>query len=160
MKLRDQFTFKQKPTGLFKWFLGMPRWIFRLRLGSMFGHRFVLLEHYGRKSGAIYQTPLEVVVRDGDTYTVCSGTGPRADWYLNLKARPAHGLWVGSRLHRVEQRFLPDEEAGQALADYEVAHPKAAKRLEEAMGVGYEDIGVPRIEAAQAIPMIEFELAD
>ena len=97
-----------------------------------------------------------MVERNGDRYTVCSGTGAHADWYLNIRARLAHGLWVGTRLHPVEQRFLEDQEAAEALARYEVAHPKAAAKLESAMGVGYDGTGVSRIEAAHAIPMFEF----
>ena len=160
LSFADQFTFKQKPKGVFKLILGAPKWVYRARLGGVLGSRFCMLEHYGRKSGRIYQTPLEVVERDGDRYTVCSGTGPKADWYLNLHARPAHGLWVGSRLYTVEQRFLPDDEAAETLARYEVAHTKAAKKLEEAMGVAYDGVGVPRIEAAQAIPMVQFLLLE
>ena len=154
----NRFDFKQKPTGLFKRFLHSPVWLFRVRLGIVFGKRIVMLEHLGRRSGKLRQTPLEVVHRDGDAYILCSGTGPNADWYRNLRSNPATGLWVGSHRYDVEQRFLEDSEAATTFAIYEQGHPKAAKRLTELMGVSHDGTHLGRIEMVAKIPMIELTL--
>jgi deazaflavin-dependent oxidoreductase (nitroreductase family) len=154
------FDFKQKPTGLFKRILHAPVWLFRARLGFLFGKRIVMLEHEGRRSGKLRQTPLEVVDREGDAYVLCSGTGPNADWYRNLKAKPALGLWVGSRRHRVTQRFLDDGEAATRFAQYEAAHEKAAERLTALMGVSHDGTHEGRMRMVAKIPMVELRLAD
>jgi deazaflavin-dependent oxidoreductase (nitroreductase family) len=154
------FNFKQKPSGLFKHLLHAPVWLFRARLGFLFGKRIVMLEHEGRRSGKLRQTPLEVVQRHGNAYVLCSGTGPGADWYRNLKAKPALALWVGSTRHRVDQRFLDDSEAATVFAGYESAHPKAADRLTDLMGVSHDGTHEGRVKMVAAIPMVELRLAD
>ena len=34
--MSDDFSFRKKPTGLFKWLLQAPKWVFRARLGFIF----------------------------------------------------------------------------------------------------------------------------
>lgn len=154
----DRFTFKRKPTGLFKRILHAPVWLFRARLGLLFGKRIVMLEYRGRRSGRLRRTPLEVVHRSGDAYLVCSGTGPKADWYRNITANPAVALWVGSRRHEVEQRFLDDSEAATTFAGYERAHPGAAARLTDLMGVSHDGTHTGRMGMVAQIPMVELRL--
>lgn len=158
MNKKDRFTFRQKPTGLLKHILHSPVWLFRARLGFLFGKRFVMLEHTGRRSGKLRQTPLEVVRRDGDSYTLCSGTGASADWYRNIRSNPAAALWVGSRRFEVDQRFLNDSEAATAFATYEAAHPKAADRLTDLMGVSHDGTHAGREAMVAKIPMVELRL--
>lgn len=154
----NSFNFKQKPAGLFKQILHAPVWLFRARLGFLFGKRIVMLEHTGRRSGKLRQTPLEVVHRNGDAYILCSGTGPNADWYRNIRAKPAVGMWVGSKRHAVEQRFLETSEAATTFAFYERSHPKAAARLTELMGVSHDGTHESRMEMVARIPMVEMRL--
>ena len=152
------FDFKQKPTGTFKHILHAPVWLFRARLGFIFGKRIVMLEHIGRRSGKLRRTPLEVVKRDEDAYTLCSGTGSNADWYRNIRNQPATALWVGSRPYTVDQRFLSDSEAATVFAEYERAHPKAAARLLELMGVSHDGTHDGRVTMVKQIPMVELRL--
>lgn len=154
----SNFDFKQKPSGLFKQVLHAPVWLFRARLGFLFGRRIVTLEHIGRRSGKLRRTPLEVVQRDGESYVLCSGTGPNADWYRNLRSAPAAGLWIGSARHEVEQRFLDDSEAATVFAGYEQAHRKAAIRLMEMMGVSHDGTHQSRMEMVANIPMVELRI--
>jgi deazaflavin-dependent oxidoreductase (nitroreductase family) len=156
----SSFNFKQKPSGLFKRLLHAPVWLFRARLGFLLGKRIVMLEHEGRRSGKLRQTPLEVVQRQGNAYVLCSGTGPKADWYRNIKARPALALWVGSKRHQVDQRFLGDSEAATVFAQYESAHARAAARLTDLMGVSYDGTHEGRVKMVAAIPMVELRLID
>lgn len=157
---KSSFNFRQKPTGLFKSILHAPVWVFRARLGFLMGHRLVMLEHKGRRSGKLRQTPLEVVRRHNDSYILCSGTGPNADWYRNIKAAPAVALWVGSKRHPVDQRLLDDSEAATVFAGYEQAHPKAASRLTDLMGVSHDGTHESRKEMVAKIPMVEMRLRD
>ncbi len=152
------FDFKQKPAGAFKRLLHAPVWLFRARLGFLFGKRIVMLEHIGRRSGRLRQTPLEVVKRDADAYILCSGTGPQADWYRNISNQPATALWVGTRRFLVDQRFLTPSEAATVFAGYERAHPKAAARLQQLMGVSHDGTHEGRVAMVTQIPMVEMRL--
>lgn len=147
-----------KPTGALKHVLRAPAWVFRARLGFIFGRRIVMLEHIGRRSGKLRRTPLEVVQRDGDAYVLCSGTGPDADWWRNIKAQPASALWVGSKRCRVDQRFLDGTEAATVLAGYEHAHPKAAQRLLALLDREHDGTHAGRIGVVGQMPMVEFRL--
>ncbi|MDX2379401.1 MAG: nitroreductase family deazaflavin-dependent oxidoreductase [Acidimicrobiia bacterium] len=158
MSARDSFSFRQKPSGLFKWILKVPGWMFRIKLGFLFGDRFILITHSGRKSGATYHTPLEVVVHDEATgeYIVCSGTGPNADWYRNISATPAAFVQVRNRAWTPEQRMLTDEEAATRFAEYERAHAKTAERLLTSMGRSYDGTDTDRVRMMAHIPMVSF----
>lgn len=161
MGLRDGFSFRQKPTGLFKRLLHLPTHLFGLRLGFLFGERFLMLTHVGRASGRTYRTVVEIVEHDRSTheYIVCSGLGPGADWYRNIRANPPLEVQVRNRRWRPEVRFLQPEEAASTLRDYEVRHPKALKRLLGSMGRSYDGTEAGRLELVKEIPMVAFSEA-
>lgn len=151
-------VFTRKPTGLLKWALNLPTWLFRARLGFVMGKRFLMIEHRGRKSDKLYRTVLEVAGRyaQNGEFIVTSGTGAKADWYLNLKAGKLDAVWIGSKRHTASVRFLEAEEAGSVFRDYETAHPKAAVKLMDQMGVSYDGTDPGRIEMMRSIPMVSF----
>lgn len=158
MGMSESFSFRQKPTGVFKWILKAPGWLFRMRLGFIFGDRFLLITHVGRKSGTTYQTPVEVVVHDDESgeYIVCSGTGVNADWYRNISATPATSIQVRNRVWVPEQRMLSADEAGTRFAEYEKARPKTATRLLSSMGQSYDGTDDDRVRMMTNIPMVSF----
>ena len=152
------FNFRQKPTGVFKWFLKAPALLFRAKLGFLFGERFLMITHVGRKSGRTFHTPLEVVVHDTETaeYIVCSGTGVNADWYRNITAQPVGSIQVKNRIWAPHQRFLDPSEAARRFADYERKHPKAASKLLDSMGQSYDGSDPDRVRMMHSIPMVAF----
>lgn len=158
----SKWNMKSKPTGLFKWFLHVPSYVYRAHLGFVFGRRFLMIEHDGRKSGRRYRTVLEVAGRHPDRgeWIVSSGTGPKADWYRNLHADGLRAVWIGSRRHPGVVRFLEAPEAADVFGVYEQAHPKTADRLMETMGVSYDGTDEGRIEMMKKIPMVAFALSD
>jgi len=123
------------------------------------GNRFVMIEHRGRKSGRLYRTVLEVAGRYPDRYEwiVTSGTGPKADWYRNIKARGVDSLWIGAKKRQATARFLEASEAAQVMAAYETAHSRTAARLLESMGVSYDGSNEGRVEMMALISMVAFE---
>jgi deazaflavin-dependent oxidoreductase (nitroreductase family) len=127
-------------------------------MGFVFGNRFLMIEHRGRRSGNLYRTVLEVAGRypDRSEWVVTSGTGPKADWYRNLQANGVEAVWIGSKRHPATVRFLAAPEAADVMAGYEAAHPKAAVKLLESMGVSYDGTDDGRIELMQKIPMVAF----
>ena len=156
--MSSRFNFRQKPTGIFKWFLKTPGLLFRAKLGFLFGERFLLITHVSRRSGRTFHTPLEVVVHDTETaeYIVCSGTGPNADWYRNITAQPVASVQVKNRVWIPEQRVLESPEAADRFADYELRHPKAASKLLDSMGQSYDGTDADRVRMMHNIPMVAF----
>ncbi len=108
------------PSGWLRLALKAPHWLYRLHLGWLLGHRFLLLTHRGRKSGRVYSTVLEVVRYDPATHesVVVSGWGEHADWYLNIQDAPALAVETGGKRYVPTQRLLTPEEVYQALRDY------------------------------------------
>jgi deazaflavin-dependent oxidoreductase (nitroreductase family) len=124
------------PTGWRRLAFRLPITLYRLRLGGLLGHRFVLVHHTGRRSGLPRQVVVEVVRRDPDTgaVVVASGFGPRSDWYQNLLATPEAAIELGWRHQDVHAEPLTPEQAGQTMVEYARRHPRAAASLARFMG--------------------------
>ncbi len=119
------------PQGLLRFGLRLPIWLYRLRLGWLFGNRFLLLTHIGRKSGLARQTVIEVVKYDeeSDRYFVVSGWGIQSDWYQNIHKNPDVVINVGARKLQVRAEDIPLSEAVDILEEYTCRYPMAFKEL-------------------------------
>lgn len=120
---------KPTPTGLFRWAVRLPIWLYRARLGFLLGGRFLLLEHRGRKSGATRFTVLEVVHHDGAGYVIASGWGEKAQWFRNVMHTPRVAFTVGLERRQTEAVRLPLDEATALLTGYSERNPGAFKGL-------------------------------
>lgn len=138
-----------------------PVVLYRLGLGRLLGHRFLLLTHLGRRSGQKRQTVLEVVRHNPATheYVVVSGFGGTADWYRNLLVHPALEISSGGERFRPAQRFLADDEKDDVLAAYEQRHPRAMLALSRLMHYPYDGTSAGRRAMAHALPMVAFRPA-
>jgi deazaflavin-dependent oxidoreductase (nitroreductase family) len=135
-----------------------PIWIYKARAGALFGSRILMLEHFGRKSGARRYAVLEVVDHPvPDSYVVASGFGRKAQWFRNIQANRRVRVWAGSRRPvPATARVLDQTEADRALAAYRSRHPRAWERfkpvLEGTLGMTITDTDTP-------LPMVELRLA-
>ena len=152
------WNFRQKPSGMWKRVLRLPIYLSRAHLGFLMGERILLVSHRGRISGQVHQTPVEVVTHDRSAreYIVCSGTGPRADWYLNIAATPAVNVQVGNQQWLPTQRMLSQSEAARRFAEYERVHPKTSRRLLRSMGNSYDGTDDGRFAMMAQMPMVAF----
>jgi deazaflavin-dependent oxidoreductase (nitroreductase family) len=134
-----------------------PIWVFRARLGFLFGSRLLMLEHVGRRTGLPRQVVLEVVGHPTpDAYVVPSGFGARAQWFRNVQANPCVRVCVGGRGPvPATARVLGRDEAERVLAAYRRSHPRAwagfRPVVEETLGHGISD-------PDRALPMVELTL--
>ncbi|MGE5139028.1 MAG: nitroreductase family deazaflavin-dependent oxidoreductase [Rudaea sp.] len=142
----------------------LPVYLYRLRLGWLFGHQALLLTHRGRKSGRIYRTVLGTVRYDPQTRgcIVVSGYGPHADWYRNIQAQPALEVEIGRERYVPRQRFLPDDETVAELLAYERRQPRWINLINHALSGQMLDLSyVPTEEGvrqfASQIRMVAFE---
>ena len=134
-----------------RWLVRAPIWLFRARLGFVFGSRLLMVEHTGRKTGARRYVVVEVIghLRPG---TCIVAALPRAQWYRNIQANSSVRVSVGARhLVPATARPLTAAEKPAVLDGYAQRHP----RMWAAMGSVFEDIlGGPLAEA----PIIALEL--
>jgi deazaflavin-dependent oxidoreductase (nitroreductase family) len=114
-----------------RWFVRAPIWLYRARLGFLFGSRLLMLEHIGRTSGQRRYVVLEVIARPAaDSFVVASGFGTRAQWYRNVVANQHVRIYVGShRPATATATLLSSEKSTAALAAYASAHPRAWRTL-------------------------------
>jgi len=135
-----------------RWLVRAPIWVYRARLGALFGSRLVMLEHTGRTSGRRRLVVLEVVGHPArDTYLVVSGFGARAQWFRNVQANPQVRLYTGS--HRpvpAKASTLTASQARAALDAYSAARPRmwAALKpvLERTLGAELTDLPMIALE--------------
>ncbi len=144
------------PTGLKRWFLRAPIGLYRARLGFLFGNRFLMLEHVGRKSGQTRRTVLEVVVNRPDAVFVAAGWGAKAQWFANLKANPQARYHLGSKVYDTDAVVVDQEEAARLMAEYADSHPKALDRLSKFILDDPPDTPKAQAEAVAAVvPLVK-----
>ena len=137
-----------------RWFVRAPIYLYKLRLGVLFGHRMLMLEHIGRKSGTRRFAVLEVVDHPrADEYVIVSGFGEQAQWYRNVLANPRVRVSVGLRSN-VPALATPmtREAAEQTLDRYAAHHPRTWRALQLAMAAALD---TPDLQ----LPMVKLELA-
>ncbi len=87
--MRNLFKYLNKFMVLL-WKLGLENWLnfYPKLLG-----RYLVITHYGRKSGKKYLTPVNYATVDDEIYCT-SGFGVQSDWYKNLIHDPEIEIWL------------------------------------------------------------------
>jgi deazaflavin-dependent oxidoreductase (nitroreductase family) len=147
-----------KPRGALKWGFNLPIWLYRLRLGWLLGHRFLLLTHQGRKTGKLRQTVLEVVHYDRATResAVLSAYGERADWYQNILARPPVEVQTGGSRYAPQYRLLDASERLVALRIYQRRYRRAFQAVMRFLGHPYDGTEAGLRSLADTVLMVAF----
>jgi deazaflavin-dependent oxidoreductase (nitroreductase family) len=140
-----------------RWLVRAPIWIFRCRLGFVFGGRFLLLEHTGRRTGRSRHVVLEVVDRrpPGALFVV-SGLGRRSAWFRNIVADPRVRVQTGIGPPRpADAHELEPAAARLALSRYAADHPSAWRQLQPVLEAAS---GARVAQAGSALPVVELRL--
>lgn len=134
-----------------------PIWLYKARLGAMFGQRVLMLEHIGRKSGLRRYVVLEVVDHPTpETFVVASGFGTRAQWFRNIEANPAVRVYVGSRPPApATARILDQHERDRVMAAYRSERPKAWAQFKPVLE---QTLGEPITDTNTPLPLVELRL--
>lgn len=140
-----------------RWFVRAPIWLYRVRLGALFGSRLLMLEHIGRRSGARRYVVLEVVDHPArDTYVVVSGFGVKAQWFRNIEANPNVRVYLGSRTPTPATASVLDQrDANHALANYRSRHARAWERFKPVLE---QTLGSPVGDTDTPLPMVQVRL--
>lgn len=152
---------QRKPSGLFRWLLRLPVWLYRLGFGRLLGKRFLLLWHIGRRTGRAHATVLEVVQSDpaDGSYVVAAAWGAGCDWVRNLRAHPQTSIAVAGRTIMVHAVELPTEQAAGILSQYAHSNPLAARALAVLFGLPAPNHPGAWDSLAGRIPLIQFSPA-
>ncbi|MDQ2781510.1 nitroreductase family deazaflavin-dependent oxidoreductase [Lapillicoccus sp.] len=139
-----------------------PRHLYAWHAGWLLGHRFLMVEHRGRRSGKRYTTVLEVVHRDRTVpeYVVIAGLGAGADWYRNVRSHATCRIQVGRSSFEASWRDVEPSEAARLLAGYErrarVAAPVLRRVLTSLVGWKYDGSAAARDRLVCELPMLAF----
>jgi deazaflavin-dependent oxidoreductase (nitroreductase family) len=146
------------PNSALKLGLRLPLCLYRLGLGRLLGHRFLLLTHRGRKSGLIRRTTLEVILYDTSAResVVLSALGKKADWYRNIEASPALEVETGGDRYAPAQRLLGVGETYAAITEYAIRHPFAVRVLERVFGSPLTRSEEARRDFARSVALVAF----
>ena len=151
-----------KKKGMLRYLFRAPVYLYRWRLGWLFGHRLLLLTHIGRRSGLRRQTVLEVVEyrKAGPEVVVANGFGPDCDWVRNIEAGPGEEVSVGSQHFAASHRFLGEDEAMRVIESYEHRNrfmaPIVRRGFSWLLGWQYRGGEDDRRRLVRQIPLIAF----
>lgn len=150
------------PGPYLKRLLRAPVALYDIGAGAIFGHRFLLLTHRGRRSGRLFRTMLEVVEWNpavGEAI-VMSGFGARSNWYLNVLAGGAVEIRISRSRFRPEIRQLDAEESVRVLTAYErrnrLVAPVLRAVLSRLAGFDHDGSQESRRRVVEVLPLIAF----
>ena len=108
-----------------RWMVRLPIALYQGGLGFLFGHRLLMLEHTGRKTGARRRVVLEVLARPAPgEYVIIAGFAEKAQWYRNVQANPR--VLVSSGFGRNMPALavpMTRTESAAVLDGYQQRHP-------------------------------------
>lgn len=142
--------------------LRLPVHLYDLGAARLFGHRFLLLTHRGRRSGRLYRTMLEVVGWNPEKREaiVMSGFGPDANWRRNVLAGGAVEVRIAALRFEPRVRSPEREEAVDVVADYErrnrMAAPIVRAVLSRLAGFRYDGSVAARCRLIEILPLMAF----
>ena len=148
------------PKGLLRLFLRCPILLYRLHLGWLLGHRFLLLTHIGRHSGVPRHTVLEVVSYQNTRQrcVIASGWGEQAQWFKNIIANPNVEITLGIHKYPAKARRMEAAEAEHELREYASRHPWSMKQLYRSMlGQPFHGQDADFQQLAAQVPLVELQ---
>ena len=110
----------------------VPTWLFKARLGRLFGERLAMIVHRGRTTGQPRTAIVELCegsVAEGRLVFVAAW-GSRAQWIKNLRqSTPIRIEIAGRKFDSPRCRFVDREETAAAVASYWLRYPRVSKFL-------------------------------
>ena len=150
-----------KRKGVLWYLFRAPVWLYRWRLGWLFGRRVMMLSHTGRRSGLRHHTLLEVVEyrKAGPEVVVVSGFSG-SDWLRNIDANSDEEVTVGRRHFAASHRRVGEDEAAKVIEAYERRNrwiaPLVRRGFSWLLGWQYRGGEEDRRRMVRQLPMIAF----
>ncbi len=114
----------QKPPAFISQFFKLPLFFYHIGLGWIFGKRFMVLKHVGRKTGKAHESVLAVLAFDPKTQEI-KAVSPwsTSNWFRNIQAAPAVEVQTAGVRYVPQQRFLCPEEIASAFIELRERYP-------------------------------------
>ena len=148
------------PKGLKLKLFRAPRYFYHLKLGFLFGERFIHLKHWGRKSGQLKETVIEVIDQDktnGVLYSA-SGFGTQSQWFKNISVNNAVFVTLRNTEFEASASVLSADEAIEVLLRYVKVHPNSIKSVARLSGYEMDGSEKDIIAFSQIIKIVKFTL--
>ena len=148
------------PKGLKLKLFRAPRYFYHLKLGFLFGERFIHLKHWGRKSGQLKETVIEVIDQDktnGVLYSA-SGFGTQSQWFKNISVNNAVFVTLRNTEFEASASVLSADEATEVLLRYVKVHPNSIKSVARLSGYEMDGSEKDVIAFSQIIKIVKFTL--
>ena len=148
------------PKGLKLKLFRAPRYVYHLKLGFLFGERFIHLKHWGRKSGQLKETVIEVIDQDktnGVLYSA-SGFGTQSQWFKNISVNNAVFVTLRNTEFEASASVLSADEATEVLLRYVKVHPNSIKSVARLSGYEMDGSEKDVIAFSQIIKIVKFTL--
>lgn len=148
------------PKGLKLKLFRAPRYVYHLKLGFLFGERFIHLKHWGRKSGQLKETVIEVIDQDktnGVLYSA-SGFGTQSQWFKNISVNNAVFVTLRNTEFEASASVLSADEATEVLLRYVKVHPNSIKSVARLSGYEMDGSEKDIIAFSQIIKIVKFTL--
>ncbi len=134
-----------------------PLLLYRLGLGWLFGKRFMLLTHIGRRSGKVRQTILAILRFDEKSKEIMAiSAWSASDWYHNIQASPALQVETGFVRYAPAQRDLSPEEIATLFAEYRDKHPIFSRLVCQIPGWKWDSSRGEFLELARTLRGVAF----
>jgi len=148
------------PKGLKLKLFRAPRYFYHLKLEFLFGERFIHLKHWGRKSGQLKETVIEVIDQDktnGVLYSA-SGFGTQSQWFKNISVNNAVFVTLRNTEFEASASVLSADEATEVLLRYVKVHPNSIKSVARLSGYEMDGSEKDIIAFSQIIKIVKFTL--
>lgn len=138
-----------------------PIFLYRLGMGWVFGHRFMMLTHMGRRTRRIHRTILAVLRFDGRTKEIMTMSAwSESDWYKNIQAFPALRVESGFTCYSPQYRSLTPAEMAELFVQYRDKHPLFSRIVCQIPGWKWDSSYDEFLELAGSLRGIAFRPRD
>jgi deazaflavin-dependent oxidoreductase (nitroreductase family) len=138
--MTEQKSSQYPPKAFLRFLFRIPVYFYRIGLGWLFGERFVLINHVGRKTGKEHQVVVEVLEREKGTNNVIvvAGYGEQTQWYKNLRNQSKTTIQLRNRKYGVSVEFITPEDGEDIIARYVGRYGKLTQQLFSMMGYEWD----------------------
>jgi len=139
-----------------------PLLLYRIGLGGLLGHQFLVLTHVGRRTGQVHETVLKVLHYDAKTResVVAAAWGTRSDWYPNLQAHPPLAVRTAGLWYVPATRTLAAGEACKVFAEWTGRQRWFAELMLPQIGLSVDVSEAEQRAMVAGLPFIGFRPAE
>jgi deazaflavin-dependent oxidoreductase (nitroreductase family) len=147
-----------RPPAFISRFFRLPLFFYRLRLGWIFGKRFMVLTHVGRRSGKVYRSVLAVLAFDPATRELKAiSPWSSSNWFNNIRAAPALEVETAGVRYAPRQRFLTAEEIAESFIELRRQRPIFSRMIARIPGWKINSTSEEFLELARTLRGVAFE---